>query len=178
MAWDRMEAELYRRAVEGVDEPVFFGGDCIGTIKRYSDQLLLAGVKAHRPEYRDKQSVELSGPQGAPIRTQAEIAAQLQPYESAVALLVDSLMELHCLQHTPAPASPPPLARKSSTWKPSRRNRRRPRSRLARSPALGATPLAPTLTVRCATAAASSRRNGDEPLPRSHRAFSDKRYTR
>ena len=100
-AWDRMEAELYRCAVEGVDEPVFFGGECIGHRRVYSDSLLLAGVKAHRPEYRDKSAVEISGPAGAPIRTQAEVTAQLEPYESAVAMLVDSLIALRQLEAAP-----------------------------------------------------------------------------
>ena len=42
---DRMQAALIQRAVEGVDEPVFHGGERIGTRKRYSDALLLAGLR-------------------------------------------------------------------------------------------------------------------------------------
>lgn len=57
---DAMEGEAYRRAVEGVDEPVFgrIAKDTdgqIGTIRKYSDTLMNTLLKAHRPEkYRDK----------------------------------------------------------------------------------------------------------------------------
>lgn len=43
--YERLEAALIQRAVEGVDEPVFHNGGQIGTRKRYSDQLLLAGLR-------------------------------------------------------------------------------------------------------------------------------------
>jgi transposase-like protein len=54
-AIDVMESEAYRRAVEGVDEPVFgrIGKDQdgeVGTIRKYSDALMNTLLKAHRPE--------------------------------------------------------------------------------------------------------------------------------
>ena len=56
------ERELRRRAVEGVDEPVFYRGAAAGTRKVYSDQLLLAYLKANRPEkYRERQEVRHQG---------------------------------------------------------------------------------------------------------------------
>lgn len=66
-AADTMEREAWRRAVEGVDEPVFgrVGKDQdgeVGTIRRYSDSLMQLLLKAHRPEkYRERQQVEHSG---------------------------------------------------------------------------------------------------------------------
>ena len=42
---DRMRAALIERAVVGVDEPVFHNGERVGTRKRYSDLLLLAGLR-------------------------------------------------------------------------------------------------------------------------------------
>jgi hypothetical protein len=54
-ATDTLEAEARRRAVDGVGEPIFQGGKYLGEITKYSDTLLLALLKAHRPEkFRDK----------------------------------------------------------------------------------------------------------------------------
>lgn len=61
LAWDNaLEAaidnaigEVYRRGVEGVEEPIFYQGKESGAVRKYSDNLLMFLVKAHRPEYRD-----------------------------------------------------------------------------------------------------------------------------
>lgn len=55
---DLMEAEAKRRAVDGWDDPVYSGGQRIGMIRRYSDQLLMFLLKANRPEkYRDNYDI-------------------------------------------------------------------------------------------------------------------------
>ncbi len=52
---DTLESEARRRAYNGVDEPVFYRGDICGTIKKYSDTLLIVLLKANRPEkYQEK----------------------------------------------------------------------------------------------------------------------------
>lgn len=64
VAWDRAEREAYRRAVEGWDEPVYQGGVQVGVVRRYSDTMLQATLKAKRAkEWREsmKHDVELSG---------------------------------------------------------------------------------------------------------------------
>lgn len=43
--FDRMQSALIQRGIEGVDEPVFHAGRLVGTRKRYSDTLLLAGMR-------------------------------------------------------------------------------------------------------------------------------------
>ena len=49
-----LEQEAIRRAVEGVERPVFHQGQQCGTIREYSDTLLIFKLKARRPEvYRD-----------------------------------------------------------------------------------------------------------------------------
>jgi hypothetical protein len=89
-ACDGLELEARRRAHDGVDEPVIYQGQLCGawvdpagavvardtpgaklvplTVKKYSDALLLALLKAHRPE-RFKDNVKMehtgSGPGGA-----------------------------------------------------------------------------------------------------------------
>ncbi len=60
-AVELMEDEARRRAVEGVDRPVFQGGVQVGTVREYSDTLLIFLLKAHDPKYRDKQQVEHTG---------------------------------------------------------------------------------------------------------------------
>jgi len=47
-----LEQELFRRALQGVDEDIFFGGKKVGTKTTYSDTLLLAALKKHDPAYR------------------------------------------------------------------------------------------------------------------------------
>ena len=143
--------EVFTRGVIGWQEPVFFGGECIGYVPKKSDRCLELYLKAHDPAYRDRQSVELSGPQGAPIRTQTEIQAQLAPYEPAVALLVDSLIALRELEapSASAPTLPGPAGPEVIDVEAVPSPRPPPRSA---SPALGATsrgrtPTAPSVTV-------------------------------
>ena len=49
-AVDRLEAEAWRRGVEGVDKPVTFQGEITASFKEYSDRILEVLLKAHRPE--------------------------------------------------------------------------------------------------------------------------------
>lgn len=59
---DTIEAEAYRRAVQGVDEPVFFNGVTVGHVKRYSDRLLDKLLTAAKPDkYGNKSTVSVEG---------------------------------------------------------------------------------------------------------------------
>lgn len=50
-----LEDEAFRRAFDGVDEPVFHQGQECGKIRRYSDTLLIFLLKAQNPaKYREK----------------------------------------------------------------------------------------------------------------------------
>lgn len=60
-AKDNIRAEVYRRAHDGVQEPVWQLGKYCGQVTRYSDTLLIFHAKMLMPEYRDKQQVELTG---------------------------------------------------------------------------------------------------------------------
>jgi hypothetical protein len=66
-AIDVADAELFRRAVKGVDESVFQGGEKVGTIRRFSDVCLTFYLKGRRPETYNRERHEHSGPQGGPI---------------------------------------------------------------------------------------------------------------
>jgi hypothetical protein len=61
IATDALEAEAWRRAVDGVSEPVVSSGRIVRdddgqpiAIRRYSDHLLLALLKARRPARRER----------------------------------------------------------------------------------------------------------------------------
>jgi hypothetical protein len=55
IAADLCEEEADRRGRDGYDEPVFFQGEQIATKRKYSDALLLARLKALKPDqYRER----------------------------------------------------------------------------------------------------------------------------
>ena len=65
---DRAEEELRRRAVQGVLEPVYQQGRKVGTIRKYSDNLLLALMKGRRGEVYNTDRLEVTGEGGGPVR--------------------------------------------------------------------------------------------------------------
>jgi hypothetical protein len=65
---DAIRSEIYRRAIEGVPEPVFHQGRRVGSVRKFSDVLLIFLAKSRMSEFRDKQTVEHSGPDGGPIQ--------------------------------------------------------------------------------------------------------------
>ena len=62
-AADVLEAEAYRRAVEGVEKQAgWYKGVAGGIVREYSDNLLMFLLKGIRPEkYRERQEVAVSG---------------------------------------------------------------------------------------------------------------------
>jgi hypothetical protein len=70
-AWDQtmqqavetvFEAEAIRRAVEGVERDVFFQGKRVGSVREYSDTLLIFLLKGWRPDrYKDRREVVHAG---------------------------------------------------------------------------------------------------------------------
>ena len=56
---DALEDEAVRRAHEGTLRPVFQGGKKVGTVRDYSDTLLIFTLKALRPDkFKDRAVVE------------------------------------------------------------------------------------------------------------------------
>ncbi len=87
VAADTMEREAFRRAVEGVDKPVFgslgskMGTGEVGRIREYSDTLLIFLLKAARPEkYRERTETRHTGltPAKAADLTDDELDAELR----------------------------------------------------------------------------------------------------
>ena len=59
-----VEAEIFRRAQEGVEEPIYGGRykeKVVGTVRRYSDRLLELRARALLPAYRETNAVAVSG---------------------------------------------------------------------------------------------------------------------
>ena len=65
---DVLEDEAKRRAADGVEEPVFYQGEKVATVRKYSDTLLIFMLKGRRPEkFKDRH--EHTGKDGGPIET-------------------------------------------------------------------------------------------------------------
>lgn len=56
---NRVVRALHVRAVEGVEEPVWYQGEQVGTVRRYSDRLLELSLKHHAPEFRDHSTTDV-----------------------------------------------------------------------------------------------------------------------
>jgi len=60
-AADDMETEAWRRGKLGVLKPVYQGGKRVGSVREYSDTLLIFMLKGTRPEkYRDRQQIDVT----------------------------------------------------------------------------------------------------------------------
>jgi len=61
-AIDTVEEELIRRARDGVEKPVFYGGKQIGTMRIHSNDLLMFLAKARRPEIYNRGAAQAVQP--------------------------------------------------------------------------------------------------------------------
>ena len=68
---DCLEQEAVRRAVEGVEEPVFHQGEVVGFVTKYSDALLGKLLTGRRPEIFGNKT-EVTGAQGGPLTIKIE----------------------------------------------------------------------------------------------------------
>jgi hypothetical protein len=66
-----LEDEAVRRAVEGIDKPIFYKGKRVkAKVKEYSDTLLIVLLKANAPKkYKDRVQAEHTGKGGTPLST-------------------------------------------------------------------------------------------------------------
>ena len=49
-ALDALEESVMERVRDGVSRPIFYGGEQVGTVRQYSDQLAMFILKSKRPE--------------------------------------------------------------------------------------------------------------------------------
>lgn len=65
---DALEDEAVRRAHDGYEKPVYQGGRQVGTVREYSDTLLMFMLKARRPErFKDRSETAVTGKGGGPV---------------------------------------------------------------------------------------------------------------
>jgi hypothetical protein len=71
-AADYLEGEAVVRASEGWLEPVYYQGAKCGSVRRYSDGLMMLLLRGMLPEkYGNK--TEITGPQGTPMQAKIEV---------------------------------------------------------------------------------------------------------
>jgi hypothetical protein len=61
---DKIEKAVFKRAVKGTKKPVFYQGRECGYVREYSDSLAALILKRHRPEYRERSTVDLNASGG------------------------------------------------------------------------------------------------------------------
>lgn len=97
-----IEAEIYRRAQEGWEEPIFGGRHkekIVGTVRKYSDRLLELRARAMLPAYRETNAIAVNkrvtheldaGVLGdAVAKVALQMAANLRPALPAPARVID-----------------------------------------------------------------------------------------
>lgn len=55
-----LEAEAYRRAVDGIEKGVYYQGALVVSEQQYSDRMLELLLKRHIPAFRDKHQVDMN----------------------------------------------------------------------------------------------------------------------
>lgn len=76
-AKEAMVREARRRAIEGTEKPIYQGGKLVGTIREYSDTLLIFLMKGAMPEtYRERVDVTMDIP-GLAARIASEFGTDL-----------------------------------------------------------------------------------------------------
>ena len=76
-AVETLEEEARRRAMFGVEQPVFYKGEVCGSVRKYSDVLLIFLLKGLRPEvYRENR--HLTGDMNVNVTEQALLEARLR----------------------------------------------------------------------------------------------------
>lgn len=85
-AHDILEAEAWRRATEGVSEPVYFQGVKIDTVQKHSDSLLQFLLKGNRPgKFRENTTIKL-GNDGEPFKVEESPTAAARKIAFALAV--------------------------------------------------------------------------------------------
>lgn len=73
---DRIESEVHRRALVGLDKPVYQKGELVGYVREYSDRMLELLAKRHIVEYSDKLEIKQAQPGGVMVIPAASISDQ------------------------------------------------------------------------------------------------------
>jgi len=101
-AVEHMEQEAFRRAMQGVKEPLYFQGDRImemdaggkmvpAYVTKYSDTLMIFLLKGHNPKkYRERGQIELVGSGGGPIKIEDKTIKEPEEIAEILTILAES----------------------------------------------------------------------------------------
>ena len=96
-----LEDEAFKRAVEGVQKPVYQGGELVGYITEYSDSLLLKLLQANAPEkYREGAAANIN-------INNAGGTMQIAHIHSDVPLLNEEMHVIREISNSPTPKQTP-----------------------------------------------------------------------
>lgn len=77
---ERLQDDAMRRALDGVERPVWRNGEQVGTVQQYDNRLLQFLLKSHRPEiYGDRKT---SGPPPLPFDLAKRLAAGQRRFDA------------------------------------------------------------------------------------------------
>lgn len=74
-ALDALEESVIQRVRDGTEKPVYFGGEQVGTVRQYSDQLAMFILKSKRPEIYNRAPQAVAE---ADEMTEAEAEAEFE----------------------------------------------------------------------------------------------------
>lgn len=77
-ALDDLEAELHRRAKDGTEKPVFYGGKPVGSVTNYSDNLAMFLLRSRRPHIYGDAAKAASGPDPDRAETAKAVRRRLE----------------------------------------------------------------------------------------------------
>lgn len=78
-ALEILEAEARRRALNGVEKPIYYRGERVGSMQEYSDTLLILLLKAGKPDvYRERFRDEIPDSDAALIEAGAKALARIK----------------------------------------------------------------------------------------------------
>ncbi len=108
-----IEEAIKKRAIEGWDEPRFGQNGIQGTVRRYSDQLLLAYARRHIPEYRQGDATTTQATVTVDHKHSVEVKALTAEQRSALRLLLGTTDE-----DEPRPVSMPRITAEPANLEP------------------------------------------------------------
>ncbi len=74
MGADALEDEAMRRAIDGVEKPVFRGGEVVGHVRDYSDSMLMFLLKSRKPEVFGGKGISEATESGVDFESEIEDA--------------------------------------------------------------------------------------------------------
>lgn len=111
IAGDYLEAVARHRATRGWLEPVYYQGKKVGSVRRFSDTLLIFLIKGARPEkYRENATIRHTGPAGGAIQVAGDYELSQRLMSDPAALAAAEALAAALLEdHTAGELGPAPI---------------------------------------------------------------------